>query len=116
MITTDFPDLGNAELIFGQIPKQEEWEKKAKEAGFKFLDGNIFSKYAMVLFYDGGKNPKKKKGITDEYYTKGIQYFKCWLGSWDPKHESKEEVTGYILSLISNEKWIKKELKKSKQR
>ena len=56
----------------------------------------------LYLFYSGGKLPPKKDGISDEYYMQDIRYFKCWLGSYSPKHEAKEAVCGFILSLISN--------------
>jgi len=106
-----FPIINDVEIAFGKIPDMKVWEGRAKDAGFEFLDNNIFSKYAMQLFYNGGNIPKKKEGVSDTDYENGIRLFKCWLSSWDPKHERKEEVTGYILSLISDEKWIKKNLK-----
>lgn len=112
----EFPELDEGSLVFGQIPDQKEWEEKAKNAGFKYMNNNIYSEYAMELFYNGGELPKKKKEISEKYFIEGLRLFKCWLGSWKPKHERKEEVTGYILFLISDEKWIIKKLKKLKKR
>lgn len=108
----EFPEVDDASIVFGIIPKQKKWEQKAQEAGFVYMNDNIYSSYARTIFFTGGKMPEKKKDITDGSYKKGIRYFRCWLGSYSPKHERKEEVTGYILSLIADEKWIKKELNK----
>lgn len=97
-----FPEVTDAQMIFGGIPEQEKFEKLAKEHGFEHNKSNKFCDYAMELFYCGGKRPPKKKGISDEYYSKGVRYLRCWLGSFKPKHERKEEVCGFIISLISD--------------
>ena len=98
-----FPEIRDIDIAFpARIPEQKKFEKLAQENGFNFSDGNKYSTYAMKLFYNGGKLPPKKKDITDEYYKQGIRYFRCWLGSYAPKHERKEEVCGFILSLISD--------------
>ena len=98
----EFPEVNGAEIVFGGISKQKEFEKLAQENGFKHTKKNKYSMYAMNLFFNGGKLPPKRADVSDEYYKKGIRYFKCWLGSYNPKHEQKEEVCGFILSLISD--------------
>jgi hypothetical protein len=98
-----FPKLTDTDIVFSaRIPEQHKFEKLAQEHGFKYMNGNKYSKYAMKLFYEGGKFPPKKEGISEEYYKEGYRYFQCWLGSWEPKHEAKEEVCGFILSLITD--------------
>ena len=98
-----FPKILDIDIAFpARIPERKKFEKLAQENGFNFLDGNKYSAYAMKLFYSGGELPPKKKDITDEYYKQGIRYLRCWLGSYEPKHERKEEVCGFIISLISD--------------
>lgn len=98
-----FPEITDVEMIFSaKIPEREKFEKLAKEHGFEYGKNNKFINYAMEIFYCGDKYPPKKEGVSPEYYNKGMRYFKCWIGSFEPKHERKEEVCGFIVSLISD--------------
>lgn len=98
----EFPEITDVQMALGDIPEQEKFEKLATEYGFDHTKQNKFIEYAMGIFLCGGKSPVKKEDISDEYYIKGMRYFKCWLGSFKPKHERKEEVCGFIISLISD--------------
>ena len=112
----EFPEVSDLDMAFGGIPERQKFEKLAQENGFDFMNGNKYSSYAMNLFYTGGKFPPRRVDVSEEYYRKGIRYFHCWLGSFKPKHESKEEVCGYILSLITDlekEDTIQQKLKKT---
>ena len=93
-----FPKVTDTEIVFGGIPELKKFEKLA----FEYFKRNKYSDHAMNIFYSGGKLPPRKAGISNEYYIEGVRYFKCWIGSWNPKHESKEAVCGFILSLITD--------------
>lgn len=111
-----FPEVTDIDIAFPvKIPEQKKFEKLAQEHGFKFMDDNIYSAYAMNIFYNGDKLPPKRKDVSNEYYKKGVRYFRCWLGSYAPKHERKEEVCGFILSLITNLKKYETPLSKFKK-
>ncbi len=98
MKMTPFPTVGAAQLAFPVLKSEEmkHWKKEAEQANFD----PRFERMASLLFFKGGAVPKRED-ISDEEYSNGRAYLQVWLGSWDPKHEVKELVAGYILSRIS---------------
>jgi len=107
-----FPKVDSTQITCGQIPEMKEWIKKAANAGFREnWHNNNFCKLVSNLFYKGGDFPKKKKGIDEEIYLNGFRYFRCWLGSFNPKHEDKIAVCGYVVSLICDVPKSKKDKK-----
>lgn len=99
-----FPDTKAWEAVFGCMQKTEmdEWEKEAKD--WKRDNESLAYKYEKmvdILFFVGGK-VLPKKDIQKEEFTKGMAYLSKWIGSFDPKHEVKTLVCGYILSRIAD--------------
>ena len=96
--TSIFPETKAVDVAFPVLDRKTmaEWVKRAEEANYD----HRFGRMASMLFFKGGKVPKGD-GVSDEEYSRGRAYLQVWLGSWDPKHEEKELVAGYILSLIS---------------
>jgi len=95
---TPFPETDNVSIAFPCLTRDEmqKWETEAKKANYD----TKFERMASTLFFSGGKIIPKKD-IDETTYKNGLRYLKKWLGSWDPKHEAKELVAGYILSRIA---------------
>jgi len=95
---TPFPAVSKVDLVFPCLTSEEmdHWKKEAEDAKYD----SAFADMASLLFFKGGLVPKRTD-ISAEEYSHGRAYLQKWLGSFDPKHEVKELVTGYILSRIS---------------
>jgi hypothetical protein len=96
--TTPFPKTDGIDMFIPVLNRAEieHWKKEAEQADYD----KKFERMASNLFFNGGKLPMRPD-ITKEEYSAGRAYLRKWLGSWDPKHETKELVAGYILSRIS---------------
>jgi len=97
MIT--FPKVTDPmDLIMGALTKAEiaEWKQKAEEANYD----RKFATMASDIFFEGGALIPRDD-ITEEQFRGGVAYLKKWLSSFDPKHETKTLVAGFILSQIA---------------
>jgi len=98
MKQTPFPELHTVDIAFPVLSEKEikYWQKEAKQANYD----ERFARMASLLFFKGGLVPKSDT-VSDQEYVQGRAYLQKWLTSWEPKHEVKELVAGYILSRIS---------------
>lgn len=95
--TLQFPAVKDTDVAFpSAIPQYREWLTKAKEANPSDKYRDLFGQ----LFYKGGAVPHKA-GVSHEERTAGIRYLKVVMGSYSPRHEDKEVLAAYILSLIA---------------
>jgi len=96
-----WPEVTDLDIAFpAEIPEKAMFIKMADEAGFEDRWNNKYCRYFSQLFFKGGK-VSPRKDISKEYFNKGMRYFKVWAGSFEPQHEDKEMVCGFILSKIA---------------
>ena len=96
---TAFPELNKPDVVFPVLKREEirQWVKEAEQADY---DKRVYTKMAGDLFFNGG-TLVPKSDLPEKEFKAGSYYLQLWLGSWDPKHEEKELVAGYILSRIA---------------
>jgi len=92
----EFPEVNDSDMVFGGYPR--EWfdsvMKREKPADFqKWAD------LMESLFFSGGSLPVNHS-LDKEYVNKGIRILKAIMGSFEPKHEHKEQVCAQILAAI----------------
>jgi hypothetical protein len=94
-----FPLVTGLDLAFPVLREAdiEHWRKEAQES---VHDQRAYERMASLLFFQGGKI-EKREDVSEQEYVAGRAYLRVWLGSFDPKHEVKELVAGYILSRIA---------------
>lgn len=61
-------------------------------------DGNRWCRLAQSII--GGANVSGWKFREPALSVRQLRYLKTWLGSWDPRHEDKIAVCGWLLSLM----------------
>lgn len=60
---------------------------------------NRWTHLANSIFF-GGADMSAWKWREPALKAKQVRYLKAWLGSFDPRHEDKEAVCGWLLSLM----------------
>lgn len=98
-------DVNFAFPTFRVIPELLE---ESKSRGF--YEGNTkYNRLFNKLFFSGGKLIFKKN-ISEKFKNECTGYLKCFMGSYEPKHEEKDAICALLLSeLVDIKKY--KELK-----
>lgn len=68
-------------------------------AEFKDYYRNPWCQFAEACFF-GGADMRSWKWRSAELKPDQLRYFKTWLGSFEPSHQTKEAVCGWLLSLM----------------
>jgi len=102
MKTTNVEALfsGNAELLGGLSNEAE----LARNCPAEFKQDNPWSDYAMQLFFRGGKLTNWKWRNTDQGHQRHqLACFRGLISTFGLKHEDKEAVAGWMLSVMLTE-------------
>lgn len=94
----NFPKVSTVDMVFPTLPTNKELLLEAKNRGY--YNGNTpYNKLFSTLFFSGGK-VKFKTNVDQEFSNNAWNYVRCFMGSWEPKHEEKEAICAMILSEI----------------
>ena len=99
-MTLEFPfvKVDKMASVFGQIPNMRE-VIKACPPEFKNYQ-NPWNKLANYIFFHGLDFDISISAETREEADAKLQYLSTWLRSFDPEHEQKSAVGGWLLSLM----------------
>lgn len=92
-----FVEVSQMDTMFGGIPNMRE-VIAAVPAEFNRYN-NPWCEAASSLFFHGGE-VKVTKAANPEQAAAMLRYLKTWMGSFEPRHEEKEAVCGWLLSLM----------------
>ena len=98
-----FHPVDDATMIFGSsIPGYGEVIAAVPE---EFNENrNPFCEFAEHIFFSGVDWSELAWRSNDpRVRTAQIRYFRAWIGSFEPQHEVKERVCGWLLSLMLTE-------------
>jgi len=96
--TFKFPEVTEADAVFPTFRTIPELLEEAKERGFyggNTPHNNLFSD----LFFNGG-NVEFKKGLDEDFKNRVWGYCRCFMGSFEPKHEEKDAICAMLMSEI----------------
>lgn len=92
----EIPNLTRSDMVFGRIdfaPKMDDLPED-----FQNYNRNKFCKIAANLFFSGGKladhGLAPREGVDSGKATQALQALLC---SFEPSHEHKMAVTGYLI-------------------
>lgn len=93
-----FPEVTKLDLAFGNSEVPYGLLDLAKESGF--YNGNTQgNKLFNEWFFSGLKKvPELKDGINEEEAMKALNWTKCFMRSFAPKHEEKEAICALIFN------------------
>jgi hypothetical protein len=92
-----FVDVDGAAIFLGDIPNMDEVAKACPDEFRNYR--NKWTKLAAHMFFSG-YDLRTLKWHNPALKNRQLAYFKCWLSSFAPKHEVKEAVCGWLLSLM----------------
>ena len=92
----DFPKVKGFDMAFPTFKTDNELLKEAKKRGF-YNGHTPYNDLFSKLFFNGGEVKFKKK-IDNEFKNKAWAYCRCFMGSYEPKHEEKEAICAMIMS------------------
>jgi len=96
--TFAFPEVTGLDLAFSTLKTNKKLLEEAKKRNF--YNGNTpYNKLFSKLFFEGGK-VQFKKDLDEKFITKAWNYCRCFMRSWEPKHEEKEAICALIMSEI----------------
>lgn len=92
-----FPKVDAVDMAFSTFKTLPDLKAEAEKNGFD-SHYNKWNKRFNTLFYSGGKL-NLKEGYNEEM----LSYLKCFMRSWEPKHEEKEMICAMLLSELEDE-------------
>lgn len=91
-----FPDVTDADMAFGGYPRDWFAEVMKRELP---RDYRKWADLMEELFFHGGKVPLNES-LDKDYVSRGLRMLHAVMGSFEPKHEHKEQVCAQILYAI----------------
>ena len=92
----NFPNVSGADIAFSTFRTDKELLSEAKKRGF--YDGRTpYNDLFSELFFSGGAVTFKKK-LDEEFKNSAWKYCRCFMSSFEPKHEEKEAICAMLMS------------------
>lgn len=99
-----------ADFAFPTYDTDARLLEMAQEQGFA-NHKNPYNELVSKVFFEGCGGFERKEGVPEDYLQKVLNYFRCLIRSYAPKHEHKMAVCAFLLSEIFEPTHIPKQEK-----